>query len=78
MKTFSIQEAETQLSKLLELAAKNEEVIITNDGIAVARLVAVAPVKRPRRFGTLKGKIRIADDFDAPLPEHILAEFEGR
>lgn len=78
MKTFSIEQAAAQLGELLELAENNEEVIITKDGIAVAMLLAVAPVKRPRRPGTLKGKIHIADDFDAPLPEHVIAEFEGR
>jgi hypothetical protein len=34
--------------------------------------------KVARRFGGLKGKIRIADDFDAPLPDDVLAAFEGR
>jgi hypothetical protein len=31
-----------------------------------------------RRFGVLKGKVRVADDFDAPLPDDVLAGFEGR
>lgn len=30
-----------------------------------------------RHFGALKGKIRIADDFDAPLPDEVLRAFEG-
>jgi hypothetical protein len=34
--------------------------------------------KRPIRFGLLEGKGWIADDFDAPLPDEILAQFEGR
>ena len=38
---------------------------------------ASASGKRPIRFGGLKGKIHVADDFDAPLPEDVLASFEG-
>ncbi|WP_377158515.1 hypothetical protein ACFJIX_06280 [Roseateles sp. UC29_93] len=34
--------------------------------------------KRRVPYGILKGQIRISEDFDAPLPEHILASFEGR
>ena len=34
--------------------------------------------KVTRRFGGLKGKVRIADDFDAPLPDDVIAAFEGR
>jgi hypothetical protein len=30
-----------------------------------------------RRPGKAKGKIRIAADFDAPLPPHLLAAFSG-
>ena len=32
----------------------------------------------PRRFGTLAGQFVVPDDFDAPLPEELLAAFEGR
>jgi len=36
------------------------------------------PEKTPIVFGLLKGKIWVADDFDAPLPDELLAQFEGR
>jgi hypothetical protein len=32
---------------------------------------------RPRKLGVLVGQVRMADDFDAPLPDSVLAEFEG-
>jgi hypothetical protein len=35
-------------------------------------------LRRPIRLGLLKGKGWIADDFDAPLPDEIQAQFEGR
>ena len=75
-KPYNIYEAKTHLSALVARAAAGEEVIIARAGRPVARLVAYkAP---PRRVpGRLKGKIWISDDFDAPLPDDILADFEG-
>jgi prevent-host-death family protein len=74
--TVNIFEAKTQLSKLIEKVERGEEVIIARAGKPVARLTALAPEKPKIRFGGLKGKIWIADDFDAPLPGKVLAEFE--
>jgi prevent-host-death family protein len=72
----NIFEAKTQLSKLVELAENGQDVVIARAGKPVARLTKLEPVKRPIRFGLLKGKIHVADDFDAPLPPEVLAEFE--
>ena len=74
---ISVYSAKTHLSRLLDRAAGGEDVVITRHGRPVARLVATGPGRKPRRLGTLKGKIRIAADFDAPLPEELLAAFEG-
>jgi prevent-host-death family protein len=76
--TVNIYEAKTKLSKLVDEAAQGEDVIIARNGKPVARLTPLKPEKLPARFGLLKGKIWIADDFDAPLPDKILAGFEGR
>lgn len=78
MTNFNIFEAKTQLSKLIELAEKGEEVVIARAGKPVVRLTKLEPAKPTIRFGLLKGKLHVADDFDAPLPDHELAEFEGR
>jgi antitoxin (DNA-binding transcriptional repressor) of toxin-antitoxin stability system len=53
---------------------RGEEVTITDNGHAVAKLVAVEPEERV--FNAFKGRVVVADDFDAPLPPDILAEFE--
>ena len=37
--------------------------------------LAIQPAKREIHFGLLKNKIRIADDFDAPLPDEVFAGF---
>ncbi|MDR2875012.1 MAG: type II toxin-antitoxin system Phd/YefM family antitoxin [Methylobacillus sp.] len=78
MQTVNIHEAKTHFSRLVDAAANGEEILIAKAGVPTARLVSVERPKVARRFGGLKGKIRIADDFDAPLPEDVLAEFEGR
>jgi len=74
--TVNIFEAKTQLSKLIQRVENGEDVIIARAGKPVARLTRLEQVKRPIRYGGLKGKIWIAEDFDAPLPPEVLAEFE--
>lgn len=76
--TVNIYEAKTQLSRLVDQAAAGEEVVIARGGKPVARLARLAEPQRTVRFGALKGRIRIADDFDAPLPEEVVAAFGGR
>lgn len=77
MQIVNIHQAKTQFSKLVEAAIKGEEIIIARAGKPAARLVAVEQ-PRIRTPGALKGKMRIADDFDAPLPADMQAAFEGK
>lgn len=77
MRQIDVNEAAIHLSQLVDEAAGGEEIVITRAGKPVARLVALEPSQQPRRPGLLKDEIWIADDFDAPLPEDILALFEG-
>jgi prevent-host-death family protein len=74
----SVYDAKTNLSRLLDRAANGEEVVITRNGRPVAKLVAAHPVRKPRKLGVLKGRIRIAKDFDFPLPADVLDAFEGK
>ncbi|CAE6840660.1 hypothetical protein R69658_08146 [Paraburkholderia aspalathi] len=78
MQTVNIHDAKTNFSRLVDAAAGGEEIVIAKAGKPAARLVPIECTKVTRRFGALKGKIRIADDFDAALPEDVLAAFEGR
>lgn len=78
MHMVNIHTAKTQFSKLVESAINGEETIIAKSGKPVAKLVPISLEKPKRRLGVLKGKIKIADDFDAPLPDDILISFEGR
>jgi prevent-host-death family protein len=78
MQTVNIHEAKTQFSRLVDAAAGGEEIIIAKAGKPAARLVPMERAKVTRRFGGLKGKVHIADDFDAPLTDDVIAAFEGR
>lgn len=78
VESVNIHDAKTHLSKLVDKAAAGSEVVIAKAGKPVARLVPLAPAGRQRKLGALKGRVRVPDDFDAPLPAKVLAAFEGR
>ena len=73
----SVYQAKARLSELLAAVEAGEEVVITRYGKRVAKLVAVTKTAQKRKLGGLRGKIRVSDDFDAPLPDDVLASFEG-
>jgi prevent-host-death family protein len=73
---LNIYEAKTRLSALVEEAAAGAEIIIAKNGRPRAKLVPIRDVAR-RTPGRAKGKIRIAGDFDAPLPQGVLSGFTG-
>ena len=77
MSIVNIHEAKSRLSELLRRVAAGEEVVIARAGKPVARLLPFDPPPMPRVPGTAKGLISIGDDFDAPLPEGVLEDFEG-
>ena len=77
MQTINIHDAKTHFSKLIEAVTQGERVIIAKAGKPVVELVAIEPAPPVRKPGSLKGKIKIADDFDAPLADEILNAFEG-
>ena len=76
LRALNLYDAKTHLSALGEDAAAGAEIIIAKNGRPRARLVAVRPVAA-RRPGSGKGKIRMAADFDAPLPTAVLDAFNG-
>lgn len=77
MDTVNIHEAKTHLSRLVEEVAAGAEIIISKNGVPRAKLVPL-DAARKLKFGVMKGRLRYPDDFDAPLPEEVLALFEGR
>lgn len=73
----NIHEAKTHLSKLLKRVVAGEEVIIAKSGQPIARILPYESAPVERKPGSAKGKIWIADDFNAPLPDDLLDAFEG-
>ena len=63
----NIHQAKTHLSRLVDDVASGNEVTIAKGGRPMARLVPLGRDFSPRRAGLLKGKLRIADDFDRSL-----------
>jgi len=66
----TVSEAKASLSELIDKASKGEEVIICRAGRPVAVLRPYRKAERPREPGALRGKIRIAPDFDE-LPDDL-------
>ena len=77
MHTINIHDAKTNLSRLLEKVAAGEEIIIAKAGKPIARLVPLAGKPKRRKLGVFKGELNVPDDFDTPLPDDVLALFEG-
>lgn len=77
MANVNVHEAKTHLSRLLSRVESGEEIVISRAGKPVARLVPVKEKRGKRVPGTAKGLITLAEDFDAPLPEDVLKDFEN-
>ena len=76
MKTVTIHEAKTNLSRLIEKACRGEEIIIARGSDPVVRLVAVGGKKGRRQLGILKGKLIVGKEFFDPLPSRELEHWE--
>ncbi|MBN3873299.1 MULTISPECIES: type II toxin-antitoxin system Phd/YefM family antitoxin [unclassified Nostoc] len=74
--TVNVSEVTAKFSELLSQVLLGEEVVIAQKGIPVARLV-VTDTASPRIPGLDKGKVIIAPDFNEPLPEDILNDFDS-
>jgi len=78
MESVNIHQAKTNLSRLLSRVELGEEIIISNRGIPIAKLVPFhTSSNRRSSLGADRELFTVPEDFDAPLPEEILAAFEG-
>jgi prevent-host-death family protein len=74
----NVADAKARLPELIERAAMGEEIVLARNGKPRARLVPLAPPDRSLRTpGKGKGRFKMRRDFDAPLPDEVLDEFEG-
>lgn len=78
MAIATLQELQRDPLALLRRVEAGEFIVLTRDEQPVAELRPVTPERRqPRPFGLAAGQFTVPDDFDAPLPEDTLREFEG-
>lgn len=75
MTQVNLYEAKVQLSALVERAAAGEEIVIAKAGKPRARLVPLPDDRPPRVPGRGRGRIRILDGFDDPLPDDVAVAF---
>ena len=73
----NIADAKARLPELVQRAARGEEIVIARNGRPQARLVPLSPAK-PRVPGSGAGEWHVVGDFNEPLPDELLAQFEGR
>jgi antitoxin (DNA-binding transcriptional repressor) of toxin-antitoxin stability system len=79
MSTISLQELTQDADTVLDRIEAGEHFTIMRGGRPVAELTAVSATKLTQRpYGLAAGQFTVPDDFDAPLPEDELMEFEGR
>ena len=83
MNTVSIDDIQRDFTGCLQRMQFGETWLITQFGQSVAEIKSVVPAEEnatnsPRPFGLAEGEFVVPDDFDAPLPEDILRDFEGR
>ena len=79
MSTIKIQEIKRDLQAFLRRIEAGESLIVVRDDQPVAEIMPlVASVREPRPFGLCAGKFTVPADFNEPLPEEILREFDGR
>ena len=69
MHTVELKEAEGRLAALIDEVASGEEVVITREDGTAFKLVAVTPIAPRPTFGSAKGLVKMAEDFDEPLED---------
>ncbi|MEO5733087.1 MAG: type II toxin-antitoxin system prevent-host-death family antitoxin [Rubrivivax sp.] len=78
MNTVNVHDAKSRLSQLLALVEAGQEVVIARAGKPVARLSPLTTKAPRRKLGILGGSINVPDDWDDPLPDDVVAWFDGR
>ncbi len=73
---WDISEAKNRLDEMLSRARSGEEILLSEDGHPVVRVLAAAHGNGRRLFGEFSGKISIAEDFNAPLAPQEQSEWE--
>lgn len=74
----SVEEMKQNLLTYLQRVQAGETLVVVSANKPLAEIRPIAPSRLLRPFGLCSGEFSVPDDFDAPLPEHIIQEFEGK
>lgn len=72
----TIEEMKRDVDGVLHRVQEGETLVVTRSDQPIAEIRPIENVRRPRPFGLAAGKFVVPDDFDAPLPEDVLKDFE--
>lgn len=79
MKTITTQELVQNPQAFLDSLEAGEKITLADGTRTVAEIIpSWKPLAKPRPFGLCQGEFIVPDDFNDPLPEEILADWEGR
>jgi antitoxin (DNA-binding transcriptional repressor) of toxin-antitoxin stability system len=78
MSTITVQDLERDLPGFLRRVEAGEAFVVVRGAMPLAEVRPVpVPATQPRPFGLCAGQFTVPPDFDQPLPEDVLREFEG-
>jgi antitoxin (DNA-binding transcriptional repressor) of toxin-antitoxin stability system len=69
MLSITLEEAKNNFDSFIAKLDQGEEIIISRQNAAQIKLVLLPELPKKRQFGQFRGQIKIADDFDEPLPD---------
>ena len=76
---LNIHEAKTHLSRYLERLLRGEQVVLCKRNVPIAEIRALPqPARHKRPIGLAKGEFTVPSQFFEPLPDDLMAAFEGR
>ena len=76
MQKYNMYDAKTHFSKIINLVEHNQEILISRNGKTIAKIIPFTEKSDGKRvFGTLRGKINVATNFDDPLPKDMMDSF---
>ncbi len=79
MITITFQEIQQDPLAFLRRIEAGETILLVQDNHPVAEIKPFPrPIEQPRPFGLCAGEFKVPADFDQPLPDNVLREFEGR
>lgn len=78
MMTITIDDIQRDLIGYLQRVKAGETLVVLEENEPVVEIKPVAPNgTRLRPYALCAGQFRVPEDFDAPLPDEIIEQFEG-